>query len=56
MTMMIAIPPELLEKIQRFLLADKTGNVTFDIKEGRIMSWKITEHGRLCTPQVDKVR
>mgnify|MGYP003144232001 CR=1 FL=1 len=47
MTTTIAVPSELLDKIREFLYADKTGNVTMDIKEGRILSWKITEHGRV---------
>jgi len=50
----IAIPVELTQKIREFLLANKTGNVILDVKEGRIMSWKITEYGRLCGPVLDK--
>ena len=43
----MVVPPELLDKIREFLSSDKTGNVTMDIKEGRILSWKITKHGRV---------
>jgi ribosomal protein S18 len=46
-TTTVVVPPELLDKIREFLSSDKTGNVTMDIKEGRILSWKITEHGRV---------
>lgn len=53
MTMTLDIPHELMAKIREFMLANKTGNVTLDVKEGQVLSWKITEHGRLCN--IDKV-
>jgi len=43
----VDIPQEVIEKIYEFLAAGKTGNITLDIKEGRILSWKVTEHGRV---------
>lgn len=50
--MTIDIPVEVLDKIREFLAAGKTGSVTLDIKEGRILAWKVTEHGRV--PNIDK--
>lgn len=41
------VPPEIAAKLREFLAAGKTGNVVLDIKEGRILSWKVTEYGRL---------
>ena len=52
------MPLELTTKLREFLAQGKTGNVVLDIKDGRILSWKLTEYGRLCvTPSVsiDKV-
>jgi hypothetical protein len=41
------IPAAAQEKIRAFLLAQKTGNISLDVKEGAVMAWKITEHGRI---------
>lgn len=52
------MPVEIGLKLREFLAAGKTGNVVLDIKEGRILSWKVTEYGRLVanpdTP-IDKI-
>jgi hypothetical protein len=42
------IPIEAWEKIRAFLQARRTGNVSLDVKEGRVLAWKITEHGRVA--------
>lgn len=45
-----SLPEVLVRKLHDFLAAAKTGNVTLDIKEGRILSWKMTEYGRVNDP------
>ena len=42
------LPAELVDKLRAFLAAGHTGNIVLDIKDGRILSWKMTEYGRLC--------
>lgn len=44
------IPAALSDKLRDFLAMAKTGNVIMDIKEGRILSWKFTEYGRVNDP------
>lgn len=53
MTTTIDIPPVLMMKIREFLADNKTGNVTLDIKHGKIVSWKIAEYERLYSGRVD---
>ena len=45
------ITEELLRKFQDFLSDEKTGNITFNVKDGRILSWQFTEFGRPCITQ-----
>ena len=42
------ITEELRGKFQAFLSAGKTGNITFNVKDGRVLSWQFTEFGRPC--------
>jgi hypothetical protein len=42
------IPPEAFERIKAFLMAGKTGNIQLDVKQGQVLSWKVTEHGRVA--------
>jgi hypothetical protein len=42
------IPDIAWERIRDFLLARKTGNITLDIKEGAVLSWKVTKYGRVA--------
>jgi hypothetical protein len=42
-----SIPHEAFEHIRGFLEAKKTGNIQLDIKEGAVLSWRVTEFGRL---------
>jgi len=44
---MTGLPEQVQEKLVVFLREGKTGNVTLDIKDGRILAWKITEAGRI---------
>ena len=41
------LPLELAEKLSYFLAQGKTGKIVLDIIDGRMLSWKITEYGRL---------
>jgi hypothetical protein len=41
------IPEAAWERIRAFVLARKTGQVTLDVKEGHVLSWKLTEYGRV---------
>ena len=43
----VDIPPALYEAIQGFLHSEKHGNITLNIKQGKIISWAITEVGRI---------
>lgn len=40
------IPPEAYQRIKDFLAARKTGRIELHVKEGRLLSWAFTEHGR----------
>lgn len=48
------VPREVQQKIITFLQAGKTGNITLDVKEGRVLAWKITEAGRVDKYGIDK--
>ena len=41
------IPAEVWERIREFLGASKTGSVTLDVKDGKVLAWKLTEAGRV---------
>jgi len=52
----VLIPAELWAKLDEYLGAGKHGNVTLNIKGGKIISWQLTEIGRIdkgCMPTVD---
>lgn len=40
------MPPQLWEKVRALLAAGATGRVELDVKDGKILAYKITEHGR----------
>ena len=53
---MIALPgisEELRVKVQGFLASGKTGNITLNVKEGRILSWQFAEFGRPSDSPLD---
>lgn len=43
------LPEEIDARLAEFLKAGRTGNVLLDIKDGRIVAWKVTESGRVDT-------
>jgi hypothetical protein len=43
----VDIPPALYEAIRGFLHGEKHGNITLNVKQGKIISWAITEVGRI---------
>ena len=43
----VDIPPALYEAIRGFLNSEKHGNITLNVKQGKIISWAITEVGRI---------
>ena len=43
----VDIPPALYEAIKGFLHSEKHGNITLNIKQGKIIFWAITEVGRI---------
>lgn len=54
---MIALPgitDELRAKLREFMSAGKTGNITLNVKDGRVMSWQFAEFGRPSNGNVDK--
>jgi len=50
----VGLPEILLSRLRQFLEAGHTGNVVLDIKDGRVLSWKVTEFGRIPTNKIDK--
>lgn len=44
---MAMMPAALWEKVSAFLTAKKTGQLVLDIKDGRILAYKLTEAGRV---------
>lgn len=47
------LPPVVLVKITAFLAAGTTGQIILDVKEGRVLAYKLTEAGRVPV-DVDK--
>ena len=47
------VPVELAEKLREFLSAGKTGNITLNVKDGRIVGWQLTEFGRPSNGHID---
>ena len=43
----IDIPPDLLDAIRQYMAAGKHGNITLNVKNGQIVSWSLTEIGRI---------
>lgn len=41
------LPTVVLSKIATFLAAGTTGQIVLDVKEGRILAYKLTESGRV---------
>ena len=41
------IPVELFERMREYMAAGKHGNITWNMKNGRIISWSLTEVGRI---------
>ena len=42
---MMPFPPGLFELIRAFLSAGKTGRIELDVRNGRILSYRLTEAG-----------
>lgn len=51
MTAAVDLPPQVARKLAEFCAAAKSGNLQLDIRNGHIVSFKLTEVG-----PVDKVR
>lgn len=51
---MFGLTDELQGKILDFLVAGKTGNITLNVKDGRVLSWQFAEFGRPSNGNVDK--
>lgn len=49
------IPQFVLDRILSFLAAGLTGQVVLDIKQGRVLAYKITEAGRVDRGRVEIV-
>ena len=52
----LAIPAEFWRRLEAYLQAGNHGNVTLNIKDGKVISWQLTEIGRIdkrCMPTVD---
>lgn len=47
------IPPDVRRKIALFLAAGLTGQIVLDIKEGRILGYRMTECGRVPRSPLD---
>ncbi len=43
----VDVPPPLYEAILGFIRDQKHGNITLNIKAGQIVSWSLTEIGRI---------
>ena len=50
------VPIELAEKLREFLSAGKTGNITLNVKDGRIVGWQLTEFGHPSKGHIDNSR
>jgi len=49
----VPVPPVVWQKIAAFLSAGTTGQIILDVKEGRILAYKLTEAGRVPAGEVD---
>lgn len=50
-----ALPPVVRQKIAAFLAAGRTGQIVLDVKEGRVLAYKLTEAGRVPAGDADPV-
>lgn len=41
------LPPQIANRLAEFCAGTKTGTLQIDIKDGRVISWKLTESGRI---------
>lgn len=41
------LPANVEHRLLEFLSAGKTGSLTVEIRNGRVLGWKITESGRI---------
>jgi hypothetical protein len=41
------IPAQAWERIKDFLSEHKTGSITLDVKQGVVLSWRMTEYGSI---------
>lgn len=48
-----SLPPVVWRKIAAFLAAGTTGQIVLDVKEGRILAYKLTESGRVPAGEID---
>lgn len=47
------LPPIVARKIVAFLAAGHTGQIVLDVKEGRVLAYKLTESGRVPAAELD---
>ena len=47
------LPSVVRQKITEFLAAGHTGQIVLDVKEGRILAYKLTEAGRVAGDRLD---
>lgn len=48
------LPAVVTHKIAAFLQAGTTGQIVLDVKDGRVLAFKLTEAGRVPAEQVDR--
>lgn len=48
------VPPEVRRRIALFLAAGLTGQITLDVKEGRVLAYRLTECGRVDRRRLDE--
>ena len=49
----VPLPALVQQKIAAFLAAGHTGQIVLDVKEGRVLAYKLTESGRVPAGELD---
>lgn len=49
----VPLPLVVRQKIDAFLEAGHTGQIVLDVKEGRVLAYKLTESGRVSATELD---
>ena len=50
------LPDVVARKVAEFLAAGTTGQIVLDVKEGRVLAYKLTEAGRVPAADLDITR